>query len=147
MSTLHERLETAVRERLALARAATPGPWSQPYEVVGEPGDDGWWILNGAAGTDEHAVAVTLPYNPRAEADARLIAANGPDRIVRDCLEDLDVLTRHSPGSYISRLLDHKPTCVQCSQTNESAWMYYRTYPCPDVRSLARRYQIPMDGD
>lgn len=145
MSTLHERIEAAVRERLALAQAATPGPWSQPYEVVGEPGNGGWWILNGATGTDEHAVAVSLPYNPRAEADARFIAANGPDRIVRDCLVALDMLRRHSRGTYISPL-DDEPTCEHCTHSNESAWMCYRTYPCPDVRSLARRYQIPMDG-
>lgn len=51
----------------------TEGPWSEP-EFDCNPGDQGWWIRNGRAGSDEYAVAVTFYGNPRDVADARLIA-------------------------------------------------------------------------
>jgi hypothetical protein len=60
----------AIRER---ADAATPGPWAEP-EWSANPGDEGWWILYGRAGTEEYAVGLTVSYNPRAEADARFAA-------------------------------------------------------------------------
>jgi len=47
-------------------------PWAEPF-YVDHPGDDGWWILNGKKGMEEHAVACVVPYNPNAEADAKFI--------------------------------------------------------------------------
>lgn len=43
-------------------------------EDVGGP-DDGWWIYNGEVGMKQYAVAVAIPYNPNAEADANRIVA------------------------------------------------------------------------
>ena len=60
-----------------LAHEATPGPWAEPY-YDDNPGDEGWWVLNGREGMREHAVVVTFALNPHAEADARWIAAMSP---------------------------------------------------------------------
>lgn len=78
--------------------------------------------------------------------DAAFIAANDPDRTVRDCAEDLDVLTRHA---------DHEGRCVTCMEwcecddtalVGDCPCRDNEPHPCPELRSLARRYQIPVDG-
>lgn len=75
-----ELLREAAAKARELATAATPGPWADPYfeDEREHPGDGGWWIHNGQVGTAEYAVAATVPFNPRGQADAEHIAAWHP---------------------------------------------------------------------
>lgn len=55
-----------------LAESGTPGPWTKP-ELDTHPGDEGWWFLNGEVGAKQHAVGLTVTYQPNAQNDAVLI--------------------------------------------------------------------------
>jgi len=72
-----EELAQSADKLDALIAGASVAPWAEPYEGF-TPDDAGWWVHNGGDGMSEHAVAVTLPYSPNAEADARYIAAMNP---------------------------------------------------------------------
>jgi hypothetical protein len=61
------------------------------------------------------------------------IALNDPATTIRRCEEDLAVLARHSHGGdYYS----DDPHCTWCEGHH---------WPCPDVASVARRYQLLED--
>src|SRR5438552_3806378 len=104
--TLHDQLEAAIKERLAVAQAATAGPWISASNTGRK---DGIALVGALAsrGTGR-AVAVLADADVRQRhLDAKHIAANGPDRIVRDCERDLKVLARHKPSHGDSRECNH----------------------------------------
>jgi hypothetical protein len=75
--TLRER----ILARLALAEAATPGPWTQGTNP--SPGWDGDIVRFADGG---YAVAST------GAADAAFIADRSPDRVIAECRADLALL-------------------------------------------------------
>jgi len=128
--TLHEDIKAAVERRLAAARAATPGPWAArtgyPQCVVsplwreGEPEDSPYvWLIS-----------TTLTDKP--DVDAEFIAANGPDRIIRDCQRDLKTLARHVPTGLESYASGRPDDCMSCSER----------MPCDEICDLADDYDI-----
>lgn len=131
--SLHARIHAAVTARQERAQAATPGPWSPP-----EPDDDGHWVMNGRQGTAEYAVGLTVPYNPRAEADAAFIAAENPAFVLAQCAEDLDVLARHAHTVVWGGNEPVGARCGFCGTVVDA---------CFEIRSLARRYAISTEED
>jgi len=134
VNTLHGRIKKAVKQRLAVAQAATPGPWfaatDYPQMVaterlterrdVSEMPDDEVWLIS-----------TTLSHRPA--EDAQFVAANDPARIIRDCTEDLAVLDEHAA--------DDEGFCY--ARTHMGLGCLYLV--CPEVLSLARRYDIPQE--
>jgi hypothetical protein len=145
--TLHERVTAAVEKRLAVAQAATPGPWEH-VDYHGGPYPD--WTFKGCgsvvtmapdlAGGDIAAPNGDLyprsGYSPR--DDMAFIAANDPARIIRDCRRDLKVLGRHH--TYGLQLApEFRKGCVHCQQGGGV---------CAEIRDLAEAYEIGVDdGD
>ena len=114
MSTLHDLLEAAVQERLAVAQAAAEGAGSPHWRVGPAKRCE---CCNSVLAVGGFEVIAT---------DDRLtehIVANGPDRIIRDCVEDAEVLVQHPA-----------PWCTRCREMQ----------PCDEVLSLARRHNIPL---
>jgi len=72
------------------------------------------------------------------EADVHHLLANSPDRIIRDCTEDLMVLTRHAQVNGMAELEPTGEYCARCSHLNQIG----EPYPCPEVLSLVRRYNM-----
>ena len=139
MNTLHERIEKAVKHRLVVAMAAldsledwtadtkapygpTVGPWHREVEQAVWSCDD---ELDGC------------PEEARGWiAEARHIAANDPACIIRDCTEDLWLLSQHEPDEAdVARGLDPECTCGDLVNRQ-----------CPQVLSLARRYDIATEA-
>jgi hypothetical protein len=128
VTTLHERIEAAVRERMAVAQAATPGPWSVDNHTYAETitaGDGYTEVIAGGRWGGEASVF-------HSTEDAIHIAANDPARILRDCAEDLAALGRHRPD-------EHRQHCFACPSGID--WR-----KCPEVLSLARRYGITEEA-
>jgi hypothetical protein len=138
VSTLHDQLEAAIKERLAVAQAATPGPWRyNPSKAWHSPEDlptrrNGEEFVGAGPLDATVGVAATGPADePQSMADATFIAANGPDRIIRDCTEDLWLLRKHPPCT------DEDCAggdCHSCTQF----------MPCSHVVSLMRRYGVEV---
>jgi hypothetical protein len=146
--SLHERLEAAIRERLAVAQAATPGPWR-----VGD------W--NATYGTAEEEISViehapTLGAFPavrqrgdeltlvlqlqdgfvdEVQPNLIFITANDPARIIRDCERDLRLLERHVQ----SPAFTEKPVCRACRRPG---YMMAQLWPCPEITDMADAYAI-----
>jgi hypothetical protein len=125
MSTLHDLLEAAIKERLAVAQKAAfanlpPWRWG-PISVRYDGLID---ALNG--------IVLELTKRDIHRDSAAFIAANGPDRIIRDCTEDLRLLSQHEPDEAdVLRGLD--PECACGHGLNRE---------CPQVLSIGRRYGI-----
>ena len=118
MNTLHERIEKAVKQRLAVAQVA-----------------ESRWSFTMTTGTRfDTATSV-------AEAFAH-IAANDPARIIRDCTEDLWLLEQHAPVNGMAEPDPAGEYCARCSHLNQIG----EPYPCPNLLSLARRYDIPTEA-
>ena len=75
--TLRERILT----RLALAEAATPGPWAFGHV-------EGVHFVESAEGL----VVVDTPSVTGAHEDVRFIADRSPDRVIAECRADLALL-------------------------------------------------------
>lgn len=122
MSTLHDQLEAAIKERLAVAQAATPGPWERREDAI---------VGGDVSGLGVPNVVSSMGYEgPQEVADLAHVAANGPDRIIRDCERDLKVLARHRP------MIGDPRWCVWC--TRESG--IESVTPCVEIRDLAEAY-------
>lgn len=127
--TLHARLRAAVEERLAAARAATPGPWR--------------WSPNYGDPYVADAGGIPVAPPPIQSPDAEFIAANDPAATVRRCEALLRVVERHAPevdrqwgpktdpktGELADAVVDEY--CRWCIDGGHSQW------PCPDIRDLA----------
>jgi uncharacterized protein DUF6221 len=91
MTTLHERLQEAVNERLRIAEEATP-EWDAPVTLA--------------------IVTSGLPFEVISHA-----GANVPARIIRDCQRDLRVLERHAPTSLDEVTVTPRPAwCLPCCE-------------------------------
>jgi hypothetical protein len=122
--TLHERVTAAVEKRLAVAQAATPGPWVYDGDL-------------GAVVVIHDRDSLSSVASARM-ADAAFVAANDPARIIRDCRRDLKVLGRHH--TYGLQLApEFRKGCVHCQQGGGV---------CAEIRDLAEAYEIGVDdGD
>jgi hypothetical protein len=82
-------LRERVEQRLAKARAASPGPWFSWIE-----GRDGWGgdSFIGTEGAADLYVTVSGTHHPQWQADQDFIAANDPQQIIADCEADLALL-------------------------------------------------------
>lgn len=132
---LHTTLRAAVQARLALARAATPGPWTTPYRE-----HDVGWLVHNARGT-EYAMTIAVMHSVDSEADAKHIAANDPGTVIRGCERDLRVLERHRSVDGMGKYRDVGEYCDQCSRLSQIGEMY----PCPDVLDMAQAYNVSVD--
>jgi len=131
MATLHEHITAAVEKRLAVAQAATPGPW----EYDGNPSAV---VVGGEDGRSLCASAYNWP-DPVCAANATFIAANDPARIIRDCRRDLKVLARHRPTADI----EGRGPFYNCRWCSAPVPRH-----CAEIRDLAEAYEIGVDdGD
>lgn len=131
---LHTRLRSAIEERLALAQAATPGPWHQRSND--RLGDDDTEVCT----RDQRTLVQVLLGDqdtreefPQAAADARFIAANSPDWVIRACRADLARLERHRPQDLT---FCEGGVCWACDKLPPQ--------PCPEVRSLAEVWEVEL---
>lgn len=96
MNDLCNRLKAAIETRLAIAEAATPGPW---FAMTEHPqGVSSQAVAEGrveATAPDDEIWMINTTLSNRRQADARFLAANSPDIIKRQCLADLRRLERH----------------------------------------------------
>jgi hypothetical protein len=134
---LHESIKAAVEQRLAVAQAATPGPWMWIAGRVMQ--ERGRVVISDADG-----LATAEPE------DLAFIAANDPARIIRDCRRDLKVLARHQPYEYAPAEPDpyggpDSPLLTACHWCLDY-YDQYPMYPCDEIRDLAEAYDIPT-GD
>ncbi|HEX5543466.1 MAG TPA: DUF6221 family protein, partial [Micromonospora sp.] len=102
---LHEWIEGEIKRREEAAQAATPGPW----EGVVDHHQRG--IVEASVWADSISYYVTekISSGDRHEADAKHIALNGPDSVLRRCAADRKILalhpythapSKHGPGFY-----------------------------------------------
>jgi uncharacterized protein DUF6221 len=148
-ATLHDRLRADLDRRLAVARAATPGPWA--WEATGQKdnswglgtvvGDDGETLLSGDVTDVEGAEvvdAVCYQDNGRL-ADAAHIALHDPADAIRRYAGELEVLERHT------ELPDSWGSCATCL-VEDARGSSMVAWPCPEIRSLASRLGVSVDG-
>lgn len=151
-----DTLRAAIEARLALARAATPGPWT--------------W--EEADRFDEHMVEALVagppPLTPSvldgmgSVANFAHIAANDPSTVERHCLADLRLLERHAPFTATEwigpgRLIAHGPDGEEIRTGDDGMWVEIRCegcelwdtaggtnreWPCEDARDLAEAYGV-----
>jgi len=137
--TLHEQIEAAIKDRLAVAQAAQPGPWmtgeTAPHLV------DAVVYGQSTSWPGHITQACNVEYADGGMANARAIAANGPDRIIRDCQRDLKVLARHGPAR---RLGGVHEICAH-DWADSDGWL--SMWPCAEIADLAESYGItPTEG-
>lgn len=120
-TTLHDRLRAELNRRLAVARAATPGPW--------ELG-----IVHGTVMVPERGTRLALG---RTGADAAHIALHDPADAIRRYEGELQVLQQHTWSDR-----DKWRYGITCNGCPNSA----ATWPCPEIRSLAGRLGVSADG-
>jgi hypothetical protein len=137
---VHAAIIAAIRQRLALAEAATPGPWA----IWRDLDHQGFYTVGDAAGVIPDGATITEgECNPTAhvyiEPDAALIAANDPAWTVRMCRAALERMERHRPQSPdVWPSGKPRPTaCLQCMED----------HPCPDVRAEAGVWDVEVDCD
>ena len=123
---LHARLTAALRARLDVARAATPGPWA----IWRDLDHQGFYTVGDEAGViPEGQQMAEGECNPTAhvyvEWDARFIAANDPATEIRRAEALLRVVERHARATVAG-------VCDWCSNDQ---WV--ARAPCPDIRDLA----------
>ena len=139
---LHTRLRSAIEERLALAEAATPGPWA--WEATGQ--QDNSWGLGGVVDGDGESLSGDVTDVPDTEvvdpvcyqddghlSDAAHIAANDPTFTIRACRADLARLERHRPQDLT---FCEGGVCWACDKLPPQ--------PCPEVRSLAEVWEVEL---
>lgn len=123
LDDLHARLVAALRARLEVARAATPGPWTWgPIDLT----RSGKLALTGP-GMQPVVKAASADLWP-STFDATFIAANDPATEIRRVEALLRVAERHVPPVMIGNA---PAVCDFCIDAGITDW------PCPDIRDLA----------
>lgn len=90
---------------LALAKAATPGPWRADDEHGDIPDADAAWCVSATKDAGEWAYDIAFMAGRGADADdAAFIAAANPETVTRLC-EELGKLRRG--GATLGRIVDH----------------------------------------
>lgn len=141
MSILHDRIRAVVEERLRIARAVA-GYRQRPGELIWaqcDPERD-----HGLIGD---ALGNVVTYDVGNREQAEFIAANDPADAILGAEHALAVLERHAPVlDELDRLvcdgceeLCHSRSGLGCDSPDAP-------YPCAEVRSLATRWRVEVDG-
>lgn len=138
-ATLHARLRAAIEEKLAIARAATEGPWVEEYS-----GETGPCVIPADAESTREFVARTQLY--AAVADAKHIATHNPAWAIRQHEAALRVLERHHFVECSNVRCSDGGWCVGCDPDG-SAPCSVHPWPCPAVLTLAELYSVPVDTE
>lgn len=156
-TTLHDRIAAELDRRLAVANAATPGPWEH-VDYAGDPNLDVAWTestFRGAGsvitwGEGVEAGAICAPngdlyprsgYSPK--DDMAHIALHDPADALRRYAGELEVLDRHAPKV---RPSSGRVWCVACNEKTDVNLYGEVPWPCPEIRSLASRLRVSVDG-
>ncbi len=132
--TLHDRIRAVVEERLATARAAChdgSGRWHQRASFE----DNSEWLSPRV--DDENDDVVVYDEGSPTESEAAHIAANDPADAILSAEHALSVLDRHT-----STDLDAYRYGITCSGCPNSAV----SWPCIEMRELATRWRVEVDG-
>jgi uncharacterized protein DUF6221 len=123
---LAARLHAVVEERLAVARAATPGPWAPDAPWLSD-------VVNSALLGPVADCSIGTGFRAQSLEDARHIALNDPADVILACERDLAVLERHHEDS---------EGCVGCHfDRREERY----PWPCLEITDLATRYRVEVD--
>lgn len=135
--TLHDRIRAEIDRRLAVARAATPGPWK-----AGGIGDYGWTVqFPNHDGWSN--MGVETEDNEQGKADAEHIALHDPADAVRRYEGELEVLERHRPVQERDNL---GPVVICAYEWGDSDGYMVRYDWCPEVKALAHRLGVSVDA-
>jgi hypothetical protein len=141
-ATLHARVRAAIEHRLALARAATPGPWDAHAISLHMDGSGTYRIW--PPGQQQ-----ILNSYMRNSADAIHISCSDPASVLALCEGALRILDRHAP------IVDSRGHTI-CDDCDEAChWREYEAddrhhapWPCPNYTDLAAMFGVPEeDGD
>lgn len=134
--TLHDRLEAEINRRLAVARAATPGPWKARTEypqTVTSP-------TYGPDSSDEDSWVISAALTHRPGPDATHIALHDPADAVRRYEGELQVLERHRPEP--DDCFDSGAHCAWCRAPSDA--FHDIQWPCAEIKSLAHRLGVKV---
>ena len=136
MTDLSARLRAVVEERLAVARAACHGGEGRWHQTDAE--------REYGRIEDERGEVVTYDEGSPSGREAEHIALNDPADVILACERDLAVLERHGD--------DGTSNCETCRAESAEANDYgnyyarYVPWPCVEIRDLATRYRVEVDG-
>lgn len=138
MPDLHSRIAVEIERRLAVARAATPGPWRHDPAKQWHAPEDLAERRNGeefvGAGKPTIAIAATGPADhSQSMMDADHIALHDPADAERRYSAALRVLNRHAPAPRLTDPLRGEVDpwdLADCAHCDEAL-------PCRDLRDLA----------
>lgn len=139
--TLHDRIRAVVEERLRIARAANPSPWRRftdrphldPNTIFGDGSPRGFDKLRNVCG---------LEYSWERDANAEHIMANDPADAILSAEHALWILDQHKPVEAYGWAAGH--TVCELEFAAGEGWI--ATYPCDDIRALATRWRVEVDG-
>jgi len=138
-TTLHDTLRAELDRRLAVARAATPGPW----RVCAE-GSEGSRIApdyRDALGKSRFIGILNGRVQPEDGRNAAHIALHDPTDAIRRYTGELEVLERHAPRRLVGEMrgwvdVKNPERCARC----------WADWPCVELMSLASRLGVNVDG-
>jgi len=146
MTTLHERIRAELDRRTAVARAAGD-QYGPCWLITRVPPYTDPLVLAGDGGGDELRAAGTVDLH---EAQQVHIALHDPADALRRYAGELEVLERHAPFDQedwsVERGRFTEPGCEHCQLTSNDGDPLYRDWPCPEIRSLASRLGVSVDG-
>jgi hypothetical protein len=135
MPDLHSRIATEIDRRLAVARAATPGPWAW----VQMPKFSALQSTTEVEIGGEDVRPFVLPVANPEPADAAHIALNDPEDSIRRLEAASRVLNRHAryviPEGYGP--LTGTLNCPRCNN---------HAYPCQEIADLAASLGLDTEG-
>jgi hypothetical protein len=123
-TTLHERIRFRIDVLSAIATAATPGPWE--YATV-----------RGVTSVGAPGVLPSVAADVHFDADVHYLVAFSPAVTLPWLAGELEVLERHRPVGAVD------PICAACSDLDLGQC---RIDDCPEIRSLASRLGVSVDG-
>lgn len=142
--TLHARLRAELERRLAVARAATPGPWMSASHTGRK---DGIALVGRVEdrGTGRAVAVLSDADVHQRHRDAEHIALHDPADAIRRYEGELEVLERHAPypvsggiGCDHCTRLCHSRSGLGCDSPDAP-------YPCDEIRSLTVRLGVSVD--
>lgn len=116
-------MDAAIAAREIAARAATGGLWEETG--IGDYG----WTVSAPSGA-----IVDTDDSDQGLADARHIAANDPESVLRRCAADRKLISQHGPCSDTDR------GCKGCGFDNQEESMVDDYNSCPVLLALAEGY-------
>lgn len=147
--TLHDRIRAVVEDRLRIARAANPSPWRRitdkshldPNTIFGDGSPRGF---------DKLRNVCSLDYSWERDANAAHIVANDPADAILSAEHALSVLERHRPGLIGGCGADCRewypyPDPEHIGPPDDGEWRF-QAWPCIEIRELATRWRVEVDG-